>query len=133
MDTPEAHKVFIKLLKSKNLFVRADALEQMAFEEKQHDPKRILPFISMKYHPAEILSALYAMMYRPYLKTHAAEMKRRIAPMLKHPYAGVRSMAIETLAFVPGSRELILSCKRDKTVSAVIKEALHMLDIIERE
>jgi len=132
MDNPASHEVMKAMLRSKNRCVRADVLEMMAFEKKTFEAKLILPFISDKRHPCEILSALYAVQYRSNLSKPGTAAQRRMVSMLKHEHPNVRIFAIEALSFHPSNRDLIESFKNDpdKWIRKAVAEGLHMMDVL---
>jgi hypothetical protein len=131
MDTAEAHAVLERLvLNTKNVEIRADALEAMAFEHEFYDLKLILPFISLGADEPSLLSALYALQFRDYLEKNRADARKRIRPLLKHPSHWVRIYAVNAMSFQRGYRSLILELNDDPDplVAQAVVEALQQID-----
>jgi hypothetical protein len=131
MDTAEAHAVLARLvLHTKDAQVRGDALEAMAFEHEFYDLNLVLPFISMEADEPSILSALYALQFRDYLKEKRSDARKRIRPLLKHPSRMVRIFAVDAMSYQRGYRSLILELKDDPDplVAETVLEALDRVD-----
>lgn len=126
IDTDEAQGALANIVRrSPNPVVRADAMEAMAFG-KNYDLKLVLPFISISAHEMEICSALYAAEFR----TTAALARRKITPLLSHPYNHVRYFAILVLRHHRSCRDLISSLKDDPDgrVRGIVADSLRFLD-----
>jgi HEAT repeat protein len=125
-DCPAGHAVLERLVTlSSNPIVRADALEAMAFEEEQFDLELVLPFVSSEATFWEIISALYALLFKGYARKNPGDAFRRIAPLLLHEHPMVRVSAIEVLQEDRSNQNVILELKDDpsEVVRQVVDEA----------
>ena len=126
IDTDESQGILAEVVqRSHNPVVRADAMEAMAFGNN-YDLKLVLPFISSSAHETEICSALYAAEFR----TTAALPRRKITPLLSHPYNHVRYFAILVLRHHRSCRDLISSLKDDpdRGVRDIVADSLRFFD-----
>jgi hypothetical protein len=114
MDTKASHAVLVHLIRhSDRPCVRAAAIEATAFESKWFDWDLVLPFLSPKSHQEEIHNALYAVWLQGYARHRPADARKRLRPLLKHPYHWVRYTAVYALADDPSNMRLILGMKND--------------------
>lgn len=98
IDTPRSHAVLERAARTANHpMVRANALEGMCFESETFDTNLVLSFLKEETSEPELLSALYALQWKPYLSKRRKDARRRIGALLAHPSHNVRLYAVETL------------------------------------
>jgi hypothetical protein len=129
IDSKESQGVLAALLQtSPNPRVRADVMEFMAFGNR-FDPELVLPYASLDYSTPEILSALYAMHCRHY-KYRPDEVRRRLMPLMDHPYPQVQSYMIELFTHNTAHRDFLESLKTHSSerIQAEAAKALVEMD-----
>ena len=136
MDTPRSHAHLARLIReSTSHVVRADALEAVAFEKEQFDFDLVLPFALDRSHPAEILSALYALEFHNYANVRPEEARAVVRPLLVHPYPMVPVFGIGLLMFRASNLDLILPLANDPNehIRKAVVEAVEFISAPDSE
>ncbi|MGV3614483.1 MAG: hypothetical protein ACO1SV_04025 [Fimbriimonas sp.] len=129
MDSEQSHALLDRLLhESSSHLVRADVLENMAFEDVQFDADLVIPFASDSAQPPEILSALYALEHKDFANQRPEEARALAVPLLKHAYPGVRSFAVSMLKWRAANLDLLLPLADDPSgdVRSEVEDAARM-------
>lgn len=134
MDTKQSHAFLQGALERRSEgWLRSQAIDGMAFEEKQFEPRLVLPFLTLECHPQLTLSALYALMLHGYFKHRRADLDRLVIPLLRHEVPMVRCyvvMVIDNLNYAEEFRHIYegLLSDPDEQVRRVAREGIENLD-----
>ena len=131
IDTPASHASLTKLYSSmKNIELKSDVLEAMAFETEMFDMDFILDVLAKEAKEPILLSALYAVMFHA-SRVDATALRKALGPFLTHESGNVRMYAVRAFGWSEDkrTRALILQLKSD--ANADVREAV--ADALRRE
>lgn len=113
-DSFSSHAALVGYLDSfKNVHLRSDVLEAMAFEEEMFDLELVMGFLVEDAEEALLLSALYAMEHKATSVEEVEEVRQRVTAFLGHPSAMVRTYAVRVLMFDPESAGMLSALAED--------------------
>ena len=114
----------------KNIELKSDVLEAMAFESEMFDMDFVLDVLAHEKKEPILLSALYAVMFHA-SGVDATALRQALGPFLTHESGNVRMYAVRAFGWTEDKRTRALISKLKSDTNADVREAV--ADALRRE
>ncbi len=124
IDSPAAHASLRNLYSSmKNIELKSDVLEAMAFESEMFDMDLVLDVLAHETKEPVLLSALYAVMFHS-SRVDATALRKALRPFLSHESGNVRMYAVRAFGSSEDKRTRALISKLKSDPNADVRESV---------
>jgi hypothetical protein len=107
----------------KNIELKSDVLEAMAFESEMFDMDFVLDVLAHERKEPILLSALYAVMFHS-SRVDATALRKALRPFLSHESGNVRMYAVRAFGWSEDKRTRALISKLKSDPNADVRESV---------
>ncbi len=107
----------------KNIELKSDVLEAMAFESEMFDMDLVFDVLAHETKEPILLSALYAVMFHS-SRVDATALRKALRPFLSHASGNVRMYAVKAFGWSEDKRTRALISKLKSDPNADVREAV---------